>query len=306
MKTTLFALIAIPMGMLVLSLQTIQASDTDVHARHHAVEIIAEDYALDAPDQIPSGWTNIVYENDGKEPHLLVIARLPDGISFDDYATDLALPFNDAWYAIRDDGMSQDDAIAQLGAELPEWFPDYRYMGGSGLISPGKTNTITVDLEPGTYVLECYVKTEDGEIHAIEGMVRELLVTNDKSSTTAPEADIEITLFNDEMEFDGELRPGRQTIAVHVEEQPEAALGHNVHVVGVDAETDVDELIRWMNWYEPDGMLPPSPAEFIGGMQLLPIGGTAYFTVDVEPGEYLFMSELTAHLGVMQRVRVAP
>lgn len=306
MNTNIIALITLPLGMLAFVSQSIGASEPDPHAGHHAMTILAEDYALDAPDQIPSGWNKIVYENKGQEPHLLTIARLPDGLTFDDYATDLVPPFNNAWYAIRDQGMSQDDAVAQLLAELPEWFADYRYMGGSGLISPGKTNTITVDLEPGAYVLECYVKTEDGEIHAIEGMARELLVTNGKSATKEPEADTEITLSNYEMKFDGELSPGRRTIAVHVQDQPEAALGHNVHVVRIDAETDVDELIRWMNWYKPGGMLPPTPAEFVGGMQLLPTGGTGYFTLDVAPGEYLFMSELTAHLGVMQRVRVAP
>jgi len=38
---------------------------------------------------------------------------------------------------------------------LPDWFYDVQFTGGKGLIDPNKTAISTVQLDPGTYVIEC-------------------------------------------------------------------------------------------------------------------------------------------------------
>ena len=281
-----------------------QAHATHDEHDHHSITILAEDYAFQAPDRIPSGWTTIQYENQGNEPHFFVLAKVPEGNTFDEYATDVVLPFNDVWYALRDDGISVEQAFEQLGATLPGWFWTVEFMGGAGVISPGLTSDVTVNLEPGTYVLECYIKTEDGEMHNMEGMLRELTVTEESSGVAAPVADIQITLSNFDMDVQGDLSPGSRTVSVYVKENPEEGFGHNVHVARLEPDTNVDELVQWMNFFDVDGLMAPDPSIFIGGMHLLPAGHTGYFTADLEPGRYLFVSEYTGHLGVMQEVTV--
>lgn len=271
---------------------------------NNIVNIQAEDYAFQAPEEIPSGWTKIRYTNEGEEPHFLFTAKLPDGKTFDDYSHDVVKPFMDVWYALRDDGISQEKAVEKLGANLPEWFGGVKYMGGTGIITPGLTTDVTLYLEPGTYILECYMKTEDGEFHNMEGMLREITITDTPSELTAPEADIDITLSNFEMNIDGNLTPGNHTIAVNVEEHPEEGFGHNVHVARLDPDTDIDDLVRWMNFMEIDGLRIPGPTKFLGGMHIIPEGETGYFNLDLEPGRYLFVSEYTGHLGVLQEVFV--
>lgn len=268
------------------------------------VTIQAEDYSFQAPEEIPSGWTSIQYENQGEEPHFLFMAKLPEGKTLDDYANSIVMPFNEVWYALRDEGLDHETAYEQLGANLPEWFAGVTFMGGTGIIPAGASSNVTLNLDPGTYVLECYMKTEEGEMHNMEGMLRELKVTDTPSETIAPDADIAITLSNFEMDIDGNLSPGTHTVSVHAAEQPEEGFGHNVHVAKVNADADVDEVLRWMNFMEVDGLRTPNPYTFAGGIHIMPQGETGYFSLDLEPGRYLFISEYTAHLGVLQDVTV--
>ncbi len=44
-------------------------------------------------------------------------------------------------------------------SRLPSWFSEIIFSGGVGLVSPGETAQTTIYVDPGTYVVECYVKT---------------------------------------------------------------------------------------------------------------------------------------------------
>jgi hypothetical protein len=286
-----------------LQLSYAQSHSTGTDHSDHSITIIAEDYAFEAPNEILQGWTTIQFENHGEEPHFLLVSKVPEGKNLDDY-TKLAMIFNDAWYSLRDDGIDHEKAYEMIGANLPEWFGGLQFVGGSGIIEAGAKTEVTLNLTPGTHILECYFKNEEGELHSMEGMLRELTVTDSPSDAAAPEADINITLSNFEMDIKGDLKHGKHTFSVHLVENPEQGFGHTVHVVRVDNDAEVDEVLRWFNFMEVDGLRTPSPYTFAGGMHLMPAGETAYFTTELEPGRYLFLSEYTGHLGVVQDVTV--
>lgn len=267
------------------------------------ITILAEDYAFQAPDEITSGQNTLTFANNGDESHFLFMTRLPDGKTYEEYSAEIIPLFDEAWRAIRDDGATKEEALGKLNY-LPEWFGELEFIGGAGILPAGSASNITLNLRPGTYALECYMKTEDGEVHYMEGMLRELKVTDTPSGNMPPEADINITLSNFEMIVEGDITAGPQTVAVHVKENPKQGFGHNVHVVRMEADTEADHLVRWMRFLELDGLKNPGPATFVGGMQIMPEGETGYFTVDFEPGEYLFVSEHTGHLGVLQDVTI--
>lgn len=125
----------------------------------HSINIIAEDYAFEAPNEISQGWTTIEFTNEGNEDHFLFIAKPPEGKTFVDYASGVLNPFNEVWYALRDDGISHEEAYEKLGANLPEWFWTVEFIGGTGIIPAGGTTQITLNLKPGMHILECYMKT---------------------------------------------------------------------------------------------------------------------------------------------------
>jgi hypothetical protein len=267
-------------------------------------DVVAIDYALEAPEVVRPGWNTFRFTNEGEEPHFVLFARIPDEQSFEGYLTDVLGPFGSLWASLRDGEIGPEALMEGLGTELPEWFWGVEFHGGAGIVPAGGATEITVLLPPGTYAIECYMKTPDGALHNVEGMIRELRVDGPPTGATPPEADILVTISNDTMRVDGDLTPGRRTVAVHVVEDPEGVFGHNLHVArDVD---DVDEVVRWMNFIELEGQMPPAPATFLGGVHLLKAGQTGYFTADFEAGRHLFLSEYTAAMGVLRQVEIRP
>ncbi len=273
--------------------ETVPASDANV------VEITAIGLELLAPDEIPSGWTTFRLKNETDMIHFAVVQRLPEGIGAPEHQEFVAPVFQQGMDLINSGEF--DAAMAKFG-ELPEWFNQIVFNGGPGLISGGKTAQMTMFLEPGSYLMECYVKT-NGIFHSfnpsptVYGMIHGFTVTEDSSSATAPSASVEITLSSGRgMEILGDVLPGENTIAVYFEDQTvhENFLGHDVHIVRLTDDADIKELATWMDWSQPMGLQTPSPFEFIGGTHEMPAGSTAYFTVNLEPGQYAWISEVTS------------
>ncbi|MEE9208753.1 MAG: hypothetical protein V3U67_10375 [Gemmatimonadota bacterium] len=267
---------------------------TEVSSDVYVVEILARDYAFVGPAEISSGWTTFRLTNEGTEHHFLFLSLLPDGKMFDDYVAEVALPFDSVWHELRDGTIDKPEAGAMLGRLLPEWFGSVKPMGGPGLVAAGGVAQTSVELEPGVYVMECYVKTPDGEFHGMLGMARPLTVTSDASGALEPQADIEITLSNYDLRIRGDMTAGEHTVAVHFQEHPNYGLGNDVHLVRLEDGTDTEQVVRWMDWMNVDGLRAPGPAQFVGGTHEMPVGYTAYFTVNLAPGRYAWIAESTA------------
>jgi hypothetical protein len=257
------------------------------------VEVLARDYAFSAPDTIPSGWTTFHMVNEGNEPHFFLLNRLPDGKTIEDYGAEVGAPFDSVWNALASGAVDKPEAGAMLGRLLPAWYADVVQTGGVGLLAPGRTALATARLEPGSYVMECYVKTPDGTFHSALGMVLPITVSAELSDQEPPTPDLSITLTNEALSVEGVPSKGEQTVAVHFEEHPVAGLGNDVHLVRLDG-TSVEEVVPWMDWMNVDGLRAPAPAPFLGGTQEMPLGETAYFRAVLEPGSYAWISETGA------------
>lgn len=268
------------------------------------VDVVARDYYFIVSDSIPSGWTTFRLKNEGQCDHFMFLTLLPDSIPFERYGKDIGAPFLVAWDSLQA-GMDKANAGALLGSLLPKWYAGAKYMGGTGLIAPGKTVQTTLKLEPGTYVMECYMKTEEGKFHGELGMVRPLTVSENVSEMTEPDdADIDLTLSNSKIESKGKLSSGRHRVAVHFKEQPQYGLGNDVHLVRLKKDNDINKIMEWMDWMNVDGLRAPAPAEFLGGTQEMPVGYTSYFTMDLEPGKYAFISESSADRNMVKEFTV--
>ena len=265
----------------------------------NVVEVTAIGLELHAPDEISSGWTTFRLKNESEMIHFAVVQRLPEGIGIREQQEFVAPVFQQGMDLLNSG--QTDAAMAKFG-ELPEWFEQIVFVGGPGLISAGKTAQTSLFLEPGTYLMECYVKT-GGIFHSFNpspsayGMVHEFTVTNDSSSAAAPNPTLEITISSERgIEIMGDVVPGEHTVAVRFEDQivHENFLGHDVHLTRLHDDTDIQELAAWMDWSQPLGLQTPSPFEFLGGTHEMPAGSTAYFTVNLEPGRYAWISEVTS------------
>jgi hypothetical protein len=192
-----------------------------------------------------------------------------------------------------------DAAMAAFG-ELPAWFGEVLFRGGPGLTGPGVTSEATVELEPGTYLLECYVKT--GEVfHSfnpdpdVRAMVVEFTVAGERTGLAAPVADHQLTISAESgFLLTGTPVAGRNTFRVSFADQTTYTnfVGHDVHVVRLDPEVSTEDVAAWMNWSAPGGLNTPAPATFLGGLNDMGAGDVGYFTVTLEPGRYALVSEV--------------
>lgn len=270
----------------------------------NVIEVTARDFNFFTQDSIPSGWTTFQFKNEGHATHFFFLTQLPKGITFQRYHTEVLPPFVIAMDSLKA-GESKADVGALLGRLLPKWYASAKVMGGAGLTAPGKTSQTTLKLEPGNYSMECYIKTEDGKFHSELGMIRPITVTQEHSGMKEPDdADVELTLSNFKIESKGELSSGKHTVAVHFKEHPKFGLGNDVHLVRLKDDTNMDEVINWLDWMNVGGLRTPAPAEFLGGTQEMPVGYTAYFTVDLEPGNYAWISESSASKGMVKRFSI--
>ena len=274
-------------------------------AESGVILVRAEDYAFRAPSTFPSGWVKLRFENQGEEDHFLLVWRLPEGKTFDEYAAEVAKPFQEHYTRYRAGAVDQATFFEQLIAALPEWFYEAVPMGGPGFTAPGRTSETMIYLEPGdNYVLECYVRSmvEDHRFHGSEGMLRPLIVTADASALQPPEADNEITISSSGLAVTGTQSAGSHIVRVRVEDVPEGFIRHNVHLARLEGGQTAAEVARWLDWV--DAMLPPAPAEFLGGAGQTVAGRESYLMVDLEPGRYAWISEVHGMAGFVHEFTV--
>ena len=272
---------------------------SDVENAPPVIEVAARDFAFEAPAEIASGWTTFRFRNLGAQEHFMSLARLPDGKTVDDYINDVAAgAFGVAMDPYYKGEVELSSALETLVSLIPEWFGQMVFSGGPGLLSPGRAEDVTLNLEPGDYVMECYVKTPDGVFHSALGMMAGLTVTNVSTGAAEPEADFEVTLANYVIEAPDRVAAGAHTIRVRVIQAPEGLLKHDVHLLRVTDETDLGAVVPWMSWI--DGMKAPAPATFVGGFEQLEAGHSGYLSLDLEPGNYAWISEAYADRGMVK------
>lgn len=263
----------------------------------NVLELTARGLRFEGPDRIPSGWTTIRMANESGLAHFAVLERMPEGYGHAEQQEEIAPVFQEGMDLLN---AGESEAALAVFETLPAWFGEIVFLGGPGLVSPGEVAQMTVDLEPGTYLLECYVKT-NGVFHSYNrtpgatGMVHEITVTDEASGAPKPEPTIELSISStDGIKGVRDLRPGSHTVAVHFDDQivHEHFLGHDVHLVRLEDDTDLDALAAWMNWTRPTGLETPAPVRFLGGTHEMPTGETGYFDVVLRPGRYAWIGEV--------------
>lgn len=258
------------------------------------VEVITENMDFQLVNSVPSGWTTFKYRNQSADTHFLVLEKYPEGKTMADAEKELIPVFQNAMDSIT---AGKNEAGMAEFANLPGWFQEVTFLGGTGMIAPGKIAQTTVNLEPGTYLIECYVKMNNGKFHSFLGMLAQLEVTTEKNGKEPPTPTSEINISTaNGIEFDQNIEAGRQTFKVNFIDQIAYPhfLGHDVHLVKIEEGADLKTLNNWINWLDPKGLISPIPEgfEFLGGVQELPTGYSGYFTVNLEEGHYAFISEI--------------
>ncbi len=257
-------------------------------------------------DTIPAGWTTFRLVNASPYVHFIFFDHLPGDRTSEDLMSDVSPVFQESSYLLMEG--KNEEAMAAF-SQLPEWFEDLVFRGGTGYTSPARTAETTLFMAPGNYVMECYIKMPDGTYHWNMGMYEDLHVTDDTTNAKAPQSpDIEITVTDEGLQVEGEPTTGEQLVAVHFEQENPGLIGNDVHVAKLDESTDADEVAEWLDFMTAEGLIStaenPGPATFIGGTHEMPKGNTAYFTVNLDTGSYVWIAEQQIANKAMQEFTV--
>lgn len=260
----------------------------------HEIEIVTNSMDFQSVDTILSGWNTFKYMNKSTQVHFFLLDKYPEGKRLEHTIKEIGPPFDKGMEFIIQGKM--DEAMVEFG-KLPEWFGDIVFTGGSGLVSPKETSLTTVKLDPGLYIMECYVKMADGKFHTSMGMAKEMFVADKDSGNLPPKPDINITISSTEgINYNENIIKGEHIIAVHYKDQTvhENFVGHDVNLVKLNTNANLENLESWMNWATPTGLMDPVPegVTFLGGTNDSPAGSTQYFKVNLVPGNYAFISEV--------------
>ena len=257
--------------------------------------------------EIASGWTTFELDNPTEHTHFAYLARLPqaaidaagerDLLEF--YIEQVTEPFQ----GFMDHLLGKDPRHPIV---FPEWFADVLPSGGPGLTSGGETAATTVNLDPGEYIMECYVKNDEGEFHSYLGMIDHLTVSEERANSPQPEPEptLELAVSTSGFDFATDVRPGRHTVAVTFEDQTayDNLVGHDAHLIRFDDGTTADDVNAWMNWMESGGLASDGtePGTFLGGVDTITtpellagtMSETAYAHVTLKPGDYAWVAEV--------------
>ena len=237
------------------------------------------DFAFQAMDTIKAGLTTIRLEtNPGPELHQVGLIRLDSGKT----AADLFETMKSA-------------------PALPKWASE---IAGVNPPAPGKVAEATVNLQPGSYLLVCFVPSADGVPHVMKGMSRPLTVSGATVAATELDADVEMKLVDYGFGLSAPLTAGQHVIRV----VNDAQQTHEIVLVRLAPGKTAADVAAWVEKQQG-----PPPGEPMGGVAGLGVGQSASFPVTLTPGEYAFLCFLpdtkdgkphVAH-GMMQQIKVS-
>jgi uncharacterized cupredoxin-like copper-binding protein len=219
------------------------------------ITIKAADYSFEAPAQLEAGLVTINLVNDGQEPHHAQILRLNEGVSLEQF-----------------------QAALQQGPEMA--LPLAVAAGGPGIVDPGLSSQVTLDLSPGQYLLLCFVPGHDGVPHLAKGMARpfEVVAAVDAVKAAAPKADATVKLLDFSFVLPPEIKAGPQVWQV-VNEGPQP---HEILLIKLAEGKSMGDFQAFMQ--APHGA---PPFANVGGFQAIHPGETGWLHLNLTPGEYV-------------------
>jgi uncharacterized cupredoxin-like copper-binding protein len=230
-------------------------------AAPNVVTITATDYAFGVPDTIPAGLTTFRLVNQGKELHHASLVRLGDGKTVADFQAGL-------------------QAAMQNHTPPPAWMG---FAGGPNAVTPGDTTTVTETLEPGSYLLVCWIPSADGVPHLMKGMMHPISVSAARTSVAAdPAADLSIKLTDYDFTLSQPLTAGTRVVQV----ENAGAQAHEIVITALPPGKTLQDFIAW----ETGGEKGPLPTgRWLGGVATLDPGARAQFAATFAPGNYLLL-----------------
>ncbi len=234
-------------------------ASAQAHEGHSLPQVIFKglDYAFDSPDTIETGLVTLNFENVGKEDHHLQIARIADGMSFEEFMTTLQTEGEKAYGLLE-------------------------AVGGVGVLQPGKSQSVTVNLQkPGLYIALCVLPTAEGVPHLALGMIKPIEVVEAAYARNpeTPKADLEVHMLDFGYDIPSQVAAGKQTWEVF----NAGVQAHELLVAKLKSGKTITDVMNFLQ----SGEQGEAPYEFQGGAQGMATGYSNFVEFDLEAGDYV-------------------
>ncbi len=229
-------------------------ADAAVDVPPQQVTITATDFGFQLPDTpVHAGLTTLALVNQGSEIHHASLVHLKDGKTMNDFM-----------------------AALQAGGPLPAWAVA---VGGPNAAPPAGEANATLMLEPGSYVVACFIPSPDGVPHIAKGMITGMEVQPATGPVGAlPAGDIQLTLLDYSFAFSQPPTAGTHTFTV----TNEGKEVHEVVLVQLAPGMTAEQVGAWIE----GGEQGPPPGLPVGGLSGMSPGQVNNFTATLEPGTY--------------------
>ncbi|MBA2687351.1 MAG: hypothetical protein H0U64_04550 [Gemmatimonadaceae bacterium] len=218
--------------------------------------VVATDFAFAGPTVVPQGAHTFLMVNRGKELHMMEVTRL-------------------------EQKRTASDAVSAWNKnQATPWAVD---VGGPNMVAPGDTSNATVLLEPGRYMLSCWIVAKDGKLHVMKGMFSEFEVRPVRVRRKVSKPDVNIVLSDFNIDVRSPISRGKITFRVENKGPNE----HDVQLLKIRSGFSVRQVLDWME--TPGASTARMPALPMGGVVGMNSGKAASFTANLARGDYLLL-----------------
>ena len=238
------------------------------------------DYGYKVTGSLKAGLATISSTNTGAEWHMAGFGKLKEGATVEQLTA--------ALQAAGEGGEEEEDPTAE--------FVEKELDTPGHILQPGSAQSLTVDvLEPGNYVMLCFLPTEgEGTPHFAKGMIGGFTVSDEESGAEEPEADATVTL-GDEAEPAGlsaEVGSGEQTFKV----TSTGSKGKDLVIAQLAEGKEFEAFDAYFdsNFEQeggpPKGAAAQAPGKILGSTFEISPGQSIWVTVDIPAGETYVVS----------------
>lgn len=242
-------------------------------ANELSIEMV--DFGYKVEGTLKPGKATVTSTNSGKEWHMAGMGRLKEGATVEALVK-----------ALQSAGDSEEDPTAE--------FIEEELDSPGHILQPGATQSLTVDLKAGNYVMLCFLPTEgEGSPHFSKGMVNGFTVKDGEEVTEEPTADATITL-GDEADPTGvptDLKSGKHTFKVTAEgdKGKDFIIGQLAEGKEFEAFDTYFETLFEQEGGPPKGAAEQAPGKILGSTFEIHPGQSIWVTVDIPAGETYFV-----------------
>ena len=234
-----------------------EADLADAEVVATTLEVVATDHHFTmSATTVAEGMVPVELVNDGESPHHVLVVRLDDGQTMDDYL------------AAFEGGEGAADELVT-------------HAGGVNAVDPGRSAVGYADLAPGSYLVLCFIPGEEGEAHLTDGMVAELEVVpaDPVPSPTTTVGEISLVDFGFGLPDGGLSEAGTYRLTNDGESD------HELSIMRVDDGKALGDVVAYLQ----AGFQGEQPVAFTGGAGGIEPGEDGYIDLDLAPGTYLAM-----------------